>query len=217
MKLRIPALVAVGLLMPAFTHATALPTKSATTSGVPILQQTVDSHSLQLVEIDNQLSMTNASVGQLIVDNDKQNVALGSISSSLQSQEISIQDLTDNYNNVQLSVNSLATKLASVEGKVKQLSEKLDSTTTTPPVDFSFFTNRQIGYGNYIMSSAFDAKDYTKFSMTFTCTSQTNDEVKYWIETSADGTNWSPYGYYVVRCNGIYGGASMTTGQVPAR
>lgn len=190
---------------------------SASAAGVPALQQTLDGHSLQITNLNNQISVLNSSVGQLAVDNSNQNVALDSISSSLQSQGITIQNLNDNYNSLNVKVDTLETSLLTLEGKFNQLSDKVDSLIITPPTDFSFFTNHPFKYGGYFMSPAFDAKDYTKFSMSFTCTSHSNDELKYWIETSADGTNWSPWGYYHVRCNGIYGGASINAGQMPAR
>ncbi len=190
---------------------------SAGAAGVPVLQQTVDSHSLQLTNLSNQVSVLNSSVGQLAVDNTNQNVALGSISSSLQSQGLTIQNLNDNYSSLNVKVDTLETSLVTLEDKYNQLSDRVDALNPAPPTDFSFFTNRQFKYGGYFMSPAFDANDYTKFSMSFTCTSQSNDEVKYWIETSADGTNWSPWGYYHVRCNGIYGGASINAGEMPAR
>lgn len=192
-------------------------TNSVGANGLPKLQQTVDSQSLQINSIINDISVLNSSVDELQVKNSNQDETLEIISSNLQSQSLEIQKLNDNYDNLNASVNDLNIDLVSLENRFNELSEKVENINNIPPKDFSFFTNHQFKYGGYFMSPAFDAKDYTKFSITFTCTSHTNDEVKYWIETSADGTNWSPWGYYHVRCNGIYSGASVNTGQMPAR
>lgn len=113
--------------------------------------------------------------------------------------------------------NKNTTALTQLSNDVDQLSTRVANYQAAPPADFAFFTNYAIKYGGYKTSPIYDANAYTKFSMTFTCTSSTNDKIKYWIETSADKVNWSPQGYYEVHCNGIYGGASTNVGSTAAR
>lgn len=108
-------------------------------------------------------------------------------------------------------------ELTKLDDQVSALSSEVKNFQQAPPTDFAFFTNYAIKYGGYKVSPVYDANLYTKYSMTFTCTSSTNDKIKYWIETSADKVNWSPQGYYEVHCNGIYGGASTNVGSTAAR
>lgn len=206
---------------------------SGSAAGLPTLQQTIQTQAIQLNTANNQISILNNSVASLSIDNQNQdiiigslsnnlqsqNTAIGSLSNSLLSQDVNMQELNNRLSDVDITVGALNSGLNTLKGDVERLRTEVDtlSTSAIPPKDFAFFTTKQIKYGSYYMSSAFDANDYSKFSMSFTCTTQTNDEVKYWIETSADGVNWSPWGYYHVNCNGIYGGASINSGEMPAR
>lgn len=119
-------------------------------------------------------------------------------------------------NNSQLTTSN-ATTLSQQQDKIQTLTTQLSNQQNASPVDFAFFTNYGIRYGNYTPSPIYDADKYSNYSMTFTCTSNTNDKIKYWIETSTDKVNWSPQGYYEVNCNGSYGGASLNQGPTSAR
>lgn len=199
------ALLFLGVAMPCI-----LVGGSVSAGGVPTLQQTVSSNSLQILNMQGDISVINSSIQELTVGSNSQQQAIHLISSDLQTQGAAVQNLNTTVNGLSLNVQTL-------QDKLNILTSRVDALSPAAPKDFSFFTNHPFKHGNYFMSPAFDAKDYTKFSMTFTCTSGTNDEIKYWIETSADGINWSPWGYYHVNCNGIYGGASINAGQLPAR
>jgi hypothetical protein len=129
-------------------------------------------------------------------------------------------DLTQQKNQIQtLSTqqSSEAAELTQQQDKIQALTTQLATYQKAPPADFAFFTNYAIKYGDYKPSPIYDADLYSKYSMTFTCTSNTNDKIKYWIETSTDKVNWSPQGYYEVNCNGSYGGASLNEGSTSAR
>lgn len=131
-----------------------------------------------------------------------------------------VQQVEDNSANLaekQNQINSLSEQVTEQESQISLLSEKVAGLQQIPSEDFSFFTNYGIKYGSYHSSPVYDAGKYSKYSMTFTCTTNNNDKVKYWIETSTDAVNWSPTGYYEVNCNGSYGGASLNQGQTSAR
>lgn len=108
-------------------------------------------------------------------------------------------------------------ELTEQKEQIKLLTSQLENYQKAPPADFAFFTNDAIKYGGIKLSPIYDANPYTKFSMTFTCSSSGNDKIKYWIETSVDKVNWSPQGYYEVYCNGVYSGASVNVGSTAAR
>ncbi len=126
-------------------------------------------------------------------------------------------DITDAvcHNSQQAAANTLA--LTQQQDKIQALTAQLDNYQKAPPTDFAFFTDYGVKYGSYISSPVYDAGLYSKYSITFTCTTNNNDKIKYWIETSTDKLNWSPQGYYEVNCNGSYGGASLNAGATSAR
>lgn len=119
------------------------------------------------------------------------------------------------YNSVATTTNSAA--LAQQQDKIQTLTTQVANYQKAPPTDFAFFTDYGVRYGSYTSSPIYDAGLYSKYSMTFTCTTNNNDLIKYWIETSTDKVNWSPEGYYQVNCNGSNGGASLNQGPTSAR
>lgn len=130
--------------------------------------------------------------------------------SELTQQNSQIQTLSTQQSDV-------TTELVQQQDKIQVLTTQLANYQKAPPVDFAFFTHYPIRFGSIETSPAYDADLYTKFSMTFTCTSNSNDKIKYWIRTSTDKINWTPQGYYEVHCNGTFGGASTNVGSTAAR
>jgi hypothetical protein len=126
-------------------------------------------------------------------------------------------DINDAVCNNSKQTTTNTSELAQQQDKVQELTSQLANYQAAPPTDFAFFTNYGIRYGSYTPSPIYDAGLYSKYSMTFTCTTNNNDLIKYWIETSADKVNWSPEGYYQVNCNGSNGGASLNQGPTSAR
>lgn len=126
-------------------------------------------------------------------------------------------DITDAVCHSSQQAAANTSELTQQQDRIQELTTQLANYQKAPPADFAFFTDYGVKYGSYIPSPIYDAGLYSKYSMTFTCTTNNNDKIKYWIETSTDKVNWSPQGYYEVNCNGSYGGASLNEGATSAR